>query len=186
MNLELSTQDVPNTQQTTLGLYATPREAYAMWQANPEGVTILDVRSIEEYVFGGHPPMAKNVPLAFLKFERPAAGAAPAAPEPGRMPPGFSIDPNEEFIPEVKDFCGPDETILAMCGSGGRAAHAVNALSQAGFKNVYNIVNGFDGEMVLDRADPDFGKTRANGWKDLGLPWGRNLNPDLLWENAKQ
>lgn len=37
-----------------------------MWQAEPEGVTMLDVRSFEEYVFVGHPEMAENVPLAFL------------------------------------------------------------------------------------------------------------------------
>jgi rhodanese-related sulfurtransferase len=186
MSVELSTQDVPRPNQATLGLYVTPREAHEMWQTGPDGVAILDVRSFEEYVFVGHPEMAKNVPLAFLKYERPAEGAAPAAQGPGPLPPGFTIDPNREFIPAVKSVCGPDEKILVLCGSGGRAARAVNALAQAGFKNVYNIVNGFEGELVTDRASPDFGKSRKNGWKDLGLPWGRNLNPELLWENAKQ
>ena len=69
-----------------------------MWQADPDRVTILDVRSFEEYVFVGHPEMAKNVPLAFLKYERPADGAVPAAQAPGPLPPGFSIDPNREFM----------------------------------------------------------------------------------------
>ena len=184
--MELSTQDVPKSNQTTLGLYVTPREAYAMWQADPDGVTILDVRSFEEYVFVGHPEMAKNVPLAFLKYERPAEGAAPAAQPAGPLPPGFSIHPNREFLPAVKSVCGPDEKILVLCGSGGRAARAVNTLAQAGFKNVYNIVDGFEGELVTDRASPDFGKSKPNGWKALGVPWGRNFNPDLVWENAKQ
>ena len=31
-----------------------------MWDGDPEGVTILDVRSFEEYVFFGHPEMAKK------------------------------------------------------------------------------------------------------------------------------
>ena len=34
--------------QTVLGLYVTAKEAYDMWQADPEGVTILDVRTPEE------------------------------------------------------------------------------------------------------------------------------------------
>ena len=36
--------------QTTLGLYVTAKEAYDMWQADPEGVKILDVRTPEEWV----------------------------------------------------------------------------------------------------------------------------------------
>ena len=185
--MELSTQEVPSSNQTTLGLYVTPREAYEMWEADPDNVTILDVRSFEEYVFVGHPEMAKNVPLAFLKYERPAMGAASAAkPAPGVLPPGFSIEPNVEFLSEVKSTCGPDDTILVLCGSGGRAAKAVDMLAKAGFTQVYNIVNGFEGELVTDPASPEFSRNKANGWNDVGLPWGRKINPDLMWENAKE
>ena len=48
---------------TSLGLYVTAREAYDMWQADPERVRILDVRTPEEYVFVGHAPMAWNIPV---------------------------------------------------------------------------------------------------------------------------
>jgi rhodanese-related sulfurtransferase len=182
--MTLATKDVPKENQTALGLYVTPQEAYDMWEADPEGVTILDVRSFEEYVFAGHPEMAKNVPLAFLKYERPPADAPPV--QLGKLPPGFSVEPNAEFLPEVKSFCDPDETILVLCGSGGRAAKACDMLAKAGFTSVYNIVNGFTGELVLDPTDPDFGKSKDNGWMAVGLPWGRKINPDLMWENAKQ
>jgi rhodanese-related sulfurtransferase len=182
----ISTQEVPSSNQTTLGLYVTPTEAYEMWEADPDGVTILDVRSFEEYVFAGHPEMAKNVPLAFLKYERPPVAEAPPARTPGVLPPGFSVEPNDEFLSEVQSVCGPDETILVLCGSGGRAAKAVDMLAQAGFTKVYNIVNGFEGELVVDPASPEFGRNKDNGWNDVGLPWGRRINPDLMWENAKQ
>lgn len=184
--MELTADRVPQSNRTTLDLYATPREAYEMWKADPDGVTVLDVRSFEEYIFVGHPEMARNVPLAFLKYERPVEGAAPSAQAQPGLPPGFSIHPNAGFVPAVRKVCGPNDKILVLCGSGGRAARAVNMLAKAGFTNVYNIVNGAEGEMVADRASPDFGKSKNNGWKGLGLPWGRNLNPDLLWENAKQ
>jgi rhodanese-related sulfurtransferase len=157
-----------------------------MWEADPDGAIILDVRSFEEYVFAGHPEMAKNVPFAFLKYERPPVDAAPAPREPGVLPPGFSVLPNKEFLPEVKRVCGPDQKILVLCGSGGRAAKATNVLAQAGFTKVYNIVNGFEGELVVDPASPDFGKSKDNGWKAVGLPWGRRINADLMWENAKE
>jgi rhodanese-related sulfurtransferase len=178
--------DVPKSNQTSLGLYVTPREAYEMWQADPNGVTVLDVRSFEEYIFVGHPTMAKNVPLAFLKYQRPTDDAAQAAPAPGAPPPGFTIEPNPQFLPAVQQVCSPTDTILVLCGSGGRAATAVNTLARAGFTRVYNIVNGFEGELVTDPGSADCGTSRPNGWKAIGLPWGRNVNPDLMWENARQ
>jgi rhodanese-related sulfurtransferase len=154
-----------------------------MWEADPEGVTILDVRSFEEYVFAGHPPMARNVPLAFLKYERPSdAPQKPATP--GVLPAGFSIEPNTGFMAAVRETCDPSDMILVLCGSGGRAARAVDMLAQAGYTKVFNIVNGFEGELITDPTSPDFSKNKANGWNDVGLPWGRKINPDLMWENA--
>ena len=59
---------VAEARQTRLGLYVTAKEAYDMWQADPEGVKILDVRTPEEWVFTGHAPMATNIPFAFLAY----------------------------------------------------------------------------------------------------------------------
>jgi rhodanese-related sulfurtransferase len=47
----------------------TAAEAYAMWKADPEGVKILDVRMVEEYVFLGHAAMAISIPVAFPKYQ---------------------------------------------------------------------------------------------------------------------
>ena len=44
-----------------------------------------------------------------------------------------------------RGFCSPTDTILALCATGGRGAMAVNELAKAGFTNVYNIINGFEG-----------------------------------------
>jgi hypothetical protein len=67
--MEPMEQPVPESNKTTLGLYATPTEAYGMWKADTDGVHILDVRTFEEYVFGGHPEMAQNVPLVFPRYK---------------------------------------------------------------------------------------------------------------------
>ena len=60
---------IAKARQTSLGLYVTAKEAYDMWQADPEGVKILDVRTPEEWVFTGHAPMASHIPFALLAYE---------------------------------------------------------------------------------------------------------------------
>jgi rhodanese-related sulfurtransferase len=166
--------EIPETNRTNVGLYVTPREAYAMWKADPEKVHILDVRTFEEYIFVGHFEMAKNIPLVFPKFD-------PDGPEmPGR-PPGCSGAPNPDFIAEAQKAFGTDDTILVMCSTGGRGSMAVNALTDAGFTAVYNIVTGFEGDRIDDPGSEYHGMHLRNGWKNAGLPWCYEFHPDLMW-----
>ncbi len=44
--------------QTVLGKYVTAKEAYEKWKTNPETINSVDVRTVEEYVYVGHTPMA--------------------------------------------------------------------------------------------------------------------------------
>ena len=166
--------EVPESNKTALGLYVMPKEAYAMWKADPEGVHVLDVRTFEEYTFVGHLEMAKNVPFVFPKYD-------PDGPSlPGR-PPGCYGEINPDFLPSVKEFFAPTDTILIYCATGGRGAMAVSVLAQAGFVNVYNIVNGLEGDRVDDPGSVYHGKHMRNGWKNVGLPWGYGSHPDLMW-----
>ena len=98
--------DVPQPKQTSLGLYVTAAEAYAMWQADPERVKMLDVRTVEEYVFIGHAPMAHNIPLLFPKYLWDAGKAK------------YAVTPNPDFVDHVKALFSPDDTILVTCRSG--------------------------------------------------------------------
>ena len=52
-----------------LGLYVTAKEAYEKWKAEPDKVKIIDVRTPEEYLFVGHPPMAWKIPVAVQIYE---------------------------------------------------------------------------------------------------------------------
>jgi rhodanese-related sulfurtransferase len=154
--------------QTKLGLYVTAAEAYAMWKANPGKVFILDVRMPEEYVFVGHPEMAYNIPLVLGTYEWDAEKKM------------YKIKPNADFMPQVKALFKPDDIILATCRSGGRGAMAVNVLAAAGYKNVYNITDGIEGDEVADKESLYFGKRMQNGWKNAGLPWTYDINPELM------
>ena len=172
---------VPETNRTGLGLYVTPQEAYEMWKAKPEQVHIIDVRTFEEYIFVGHAEMARNIPLVFPKFELPADDKALSAPRTGGPPPGCSGVPNPKFLSAVKERFTPTDTLLMMCSTGGRGAMAVDQLGKAGFVNVYNIINGLEGDLVKDPGSVYHGKHMRNGWKNCGLPWTYAFDPDLMW-----
>ena len=152
----------PKGSQTILGKYVTAKEAYEKYSADPDSVHILDVRTLGEYIFVGHAPMAVNIPLRFLA--------------PGITVRNSPVMPrNEHFVDEVEKRYGKTDTILVMCRSGGRSAAAVNMLAEAGFSNVYNITDGFEGD-----ADKN-GHRTINGWKNSGIPWTYELNPNLVY-----
>ena len=57
---------------------------------------------------------------------------------------------------------------------------AVNKLATAGFKKVYNIIDGFEGDKVTDPGSVFCGKRMRNGWKNSGLPWVYGIDPDKM------
>jgi rhodanese-related sulfurtransferase len=145
--------------QTSLGLYFTAKEAYDRWQADPEDVRILDVRTPEEYVFVGHAPMAWNIPFAFQSFEW----------DPEKQ--GFHWDLNPGFLPAVQAWAMTGDTLLVSCRSGGRSAMAINLLAKHGYTDVWNIVDGMEGGQVKDPESVFDGMRMKNGWRNSGLPW---------------
>lgn len=174
-------RQVPESNKTSLGLYVTPQEAYAMWKAEPERVNILDVRTFEEYIFVGHLEMARNIPFVFPRYRPPADNEAQSAPSSGGRPPGCYGELNPDFVATVKGLFTLPDTLLVYCATGGRGAMVVNQLVAAGFVNVYNIINGLEGDRVDDPGSVYNGKHMRNGWKNSGLPWGYNFHPDLIW-----
>jgi rhodanese-related sulfurtransferase len=159
---------LPKEKQTTLGLYVTSKEAYGKWQADPEKVKILDVRTNEEFLFVGHAPMAWNIPIFVQKYEWDTAK--------GRYP----MAPNPDFLTEVAKLAKPPDTLLVTCRSGGRSAMAVNQLAQAGFKNVYNITDGVEGDTIKDPDSVFDGQHMKNGWKNSGLPLSYEVSPERM------
>jgi len=155
--------NLPKEKQTALGLYLTAKEAYQMWQAEPEKVMILDVRTPEEYLFVGHPPMAWKIPLAAQSYKWNA--------DKGQFP----MKPLPDFVARVKQVAQPGDTILVTCRSGGRSAMAANALAQAGFTKVHNIIDGMEGD-----GNGDSESTPQGGWKNSGCPWTKKLTPERM------
>jgi len=160
--------NIPKGKQTELGLYVTAKEAYEMWKAEPEKVKILDVRTPEEYLFVGHPPMAWKVPIAIQTYEWDAGKGQ------------FPMKPLSDFVSRVKEVAKPDDTLLVMCRSGGRSAIAVNLLAKAGFTHVYQILDGMEGDAIEDSDSVFAGQRLRNGWKNSGCPWTYNLTLERM------
>ena len=165
---EASASQLPAGKQTTLGLYVTSTQAYEKWRAAPDKIKIVDVRTPEELIFVGNADMAWKIPIATQSDQWDA--------EKQKFP--MQILP--DFVARVQKVAGPDDTLLVMCRSGGRSAMAVNLLAEAGFKGVYTITDGMEGDAVKDPDSVFNGQRLVNGWKNSGLPWTYEVDPELM------
>ena len=56
--------------------------------------------------------------------------------------------------------------VLLICRSGNRSVNAGLALEAAGFTQVINVLEGFEGPL-----DDDYHRGTLGGWRLRGLPW---------------
>jgi rhodanese-related sulfurtransferase len=154
--------------QTALGLYVSAKEAYERWKAEPDKVKIIDVRTPEEYLFVGHPTMVWKIPVAVQSYEWDVEKKQ------------YPMKPLLDFVCRVRQIASPEDTLMLMCRSGGRSAIACNFLAQAGFKHVYNIIDGMEGDTVQDPESVFVGQRLRNGWKNAGNPWTYKLTPERM------
>lgn len=162
--------NLPESKRTSLGLYVTSAEAYAMWQADPDKTQLLDVRTPEEYWFVGHATMARNIPLLLVTEAWNDEAGKP------------TLAPNPDFLQQAEAVLEPGNTILVMCRSGQRSAPAVDKLAEAGFENVYSVTDGFEGDKIKNPDSIFNGQRKVNGWRLAGLPWTYDLDPELAYK----
>lgn len=105
---------------------------------------IVDVRAAEERKFVGHVPNTFHV----------AWQTGPA------------LIKNPRFLRELESKLSKDAVILLLCRSGKRSAAAAEAATAAGFKNVFNVREGFEGDL-----DDKQQRGASGGWRQRGLPW---------------
>ena len=106
---------------------------------------LVDVRSGEERKFVGHVPDSLHVAWAS----------------------GTSLTRNPRFVRELESrIGGKDAVALLLCRSGKRSALAAEAAAKAGFTHVFNVLEGFEGE--IDGAQQ---RGKDDGWRFHGLPW---------------
>jgi rhodanese-related sulfurtransferase len=132
----------------------SPDEGFALLKE--ADTYLVDVRSIAEYVFVGHPEMAHNIPLMFWDEQKQ------------------DFVPNETFIEDVKARFKIDDRLIFICRSGGRSKRAALKAQEEGFHRVQNIALGFEGEKNTE------GYRVVNGWKN-SLPYTYELDEKLIY-----
>ena len=126
----------------------TPPEVYRELSGNDSAV-LVDCRAPAEWHFTG---------IADLSGIGKKPVLAAIADEAGR--------PNPDFIEEVRAVADPSTPVYVMCRVGGRSENACRMLAEAGFKDLVNVAEGFEG-----RADANGHRNSIEGWRFHNLPW---------------
>jgi rhodanese-related sulfurtransferase len=80
---------------------------------------------------------------------------------------GTALTRNPRFVRELEaKLGGRDKVALLLCRSGKRSALAAEAATKAGAALVFNVLEGFEGDL-----DENNQRGRLNGWRTHGLPW---------------
>ncbi len=120
-----------------------PDEAYEIQQSAP-GARLVDVRSRAELDWVGGLPGATVIEWANY--------------------PGMKLNPH--FIAQLEQQVDREALVIFLCRSGARSHHAATAATGAGYRDCYNMLEGFEGEM-----DSSKHRNTIGGWRAAGLPW---------------
>ena len=118
-----------------------PAEAHQLMQA---GARLVDVRTKPELLYVGKVP--GSVAVEWQTY-------------PGNRE-------NPEFLGELAASVSKDTPVMFLCRSGARSHAAAEAATRAGWKEAYNILEGFEGDK--DAAQH---RSTVGGWRKAGLPW---------------
>lgn len=118
-----------------------PAEAHRLMQ---EGAALVDVRTKPELLYVGRVSGALAVEWQTYPGNRP----------------------NPEFLAELAAAVPKDQPVMFMCRSGARSHSAAEAANRAGWKEAYNVLEGFEGDK-----DAEQHRSAVGGWRKAGLPW---------------
>jgi rhodanese-related sulfurtransferase len=118
-----------------------PAEAQSLREA---GAVIVDVRSRAELDFVGRIPGSVEIEL--------------------KTYPG--MQPNPKFTEQLKQAVPADAKVMFICRSGARSHEAALAATAAGYAQVFNVLEGFEGDR-----DGGGHRNTVGGWRAAGLPW---------------
>ena len=143
------------------GDVSTISPAKALEMIKNPATYLVDVRSVAEYYLVGHPVQAYSIPLTFWSETRQ------------------DFEPNENFVRDIKERFRPSDALVFICRSGGRSRRAAEEALKAGFVEVYNVGEGFEGEK------DENGLRTVGGWRNRGLPYTYDINRDLIYRGSK-
>lgn len=129
----------------------SPTQAWDLMKNDPSAI-MVDVRSHMEFLFIGHPVGAVNIPW----IDEPD----------WKINPRFAAEVRQLILGGLSHGQGHDVQVLLICRSGKRSLEAGEQLCADGFTRVFNILDGFEGEL-----DDKHHRSSLAGWRFEGLPW---------------
>jgi rhodanese-related sulfurtransferase len=120
-----------------------PDEAYQLLQLAP-GAKLVDVRSKAELDFVGRVPGAIEIEWATY--------------------PGMKLNPN--FLAALEQQVDKEALVIFLCRSGVRSNSAAVVAAKAGYSEVYNVLEGFEGDRDASKH-----RNTVGGWRAAKLPW---------------
>jgi len=120
-----------------------PAEAHQLLLLAP-GAKLVDVRSKAELDFTGRVPSAVEIEWASY--------------------PGMVLNPN--FMAALTQQVDKEALVMFLCRSGTRSHGAAIAAEQAGYNEVYNVLEGFEGDKDANKH-----RNTVGGWRAAKLPW---------------
>ncbi len=128
----------------------SPGAAWRALRENP-GAVLCDVRTEPEWNFVGLPDLSQ-------------AGKEPVL-IPWQLYPAMQQNP--DFLARLAEAgVTPGQPVYFICRTGGRSAAAALAAAQAGYAQVFNVADGFEGPVNAEGR-----RGTVAGWKAEGLPW---------------
>ncbi len=162
-------------------------EAYDMLNTVPD-TYLIDVRTRAEYQFVGHPVGAHLFPYMFMTHV--------LKNKDGDCEYQFNLK-NKDFINEMSNAFQKTNNLLIISRDGTRSEMAAKALVNVGFKNVFNVSDGFEGAEFPHYEDNNkqkyyrqlarrntvygFNLRRHYGWQWWGLPWTYKIDPKCIY-----
>jgi len=137
---------------TNLVKSLSPQQAHELILNDPRAV-LIDVRSSMEFLFVGHPVGAIHIPWI--------------------DEPDWEINPH--FVTQVRQVMlgGVSHSdvvesvpVILICRSGKRSLEAGELLVKSGMADVFNVEEGFEGEL-----DHKHHRSSVGGWRFHNLPW---------------
>ncbi|HZP92533.1 MAG TPA: rhodanese-like domain-containing protein [Burkholderiales bacterium] len=120
-----------------------PAEAYELLQQIPSA-KLVDVRTRAEWDYVGRIPGA-----AQIEWQTYPSGQL-----------------NPRFLDELEAQVDRESVVMFICRSGARSHAAAVAAARAGYSQVFNVLEGFEGDR-----DPQGHRNTIGGWRAAGLPW---------------
>lgn len=123
-----------------------PAEAYELLKQMPDA-KLVDVRTRAEWEYVGRIPGAAQIEWQTY--------------------PGGQLNPR--FLEELQAQIDKEPVVMFICRSGARSHAAAVAASRTGFTQVFNVLEGFEGDR-----DAQGHRNTIGGWRAAGLPWVQN------------